>query len=243
MFFLMQIAMFFGLVSTVKQYGPVYVLVGSKFDIETRMKVAVIDTGFDLSKVSKASDYLCRGPVHMDVTGTGLRDANGHGTNIVGVIGNEIDSSKYCVVVYKYWANFLSGSLELGVVLELILKEKGVVAVNLSSCGRGRFEREADLIKRVVNKNIVFVNASGNDDIDLNKQCIIYPPCYSIDSSNFVVVGNGKNEKTRHSSSNYGDKVVKAWIDGSKVNGLGLVMSGSSQAAALYTAGLVRLNK
>jgi hypothetical protein len=54
--------------------------------------VAVIDTGKAVDPKLKYCKYG-----HKDITGTGLEDNNGHGTNVASLIAREAKGANYCV--------------------------------------------------------------------------------------------------------------------------------------------------
>lgn len=202
--------------------------------IEYRNKIAVIDTGIEVNE--KTKKYLCYGK-HYDITGKGIEDWHGHGTNIAGIIAKQIDTNQFCLLIIKYY--HFSGSAETEVKgLKIALKEKAT-HVNFSSGGDRTDFLEKQIIEKLLKHKIYFITASGNWNTKLEKgNCNYYPSCYNFQSQYFRVIGNGVSEDKKHKFSNYGP-VVTDWRDGKDVEGFGIIMSGSSQSAAIMTRELV----
>jgi subtilisin family serine protease len=203
---------------------------------ELRVKVAVVDTG--INKTKEMEPYLCVG-THYDVTGTGIKDTHGHGTNIAGIIASKINPKTTCILVVKYF--FESGNKhnfdnEMN-ALELVLKEENVKFVNFSSGGPSKHWKEKELIEKIIGKGIYFITSSGNSGVDLLRDCIYYPACYQFLSKYFRVVANGTGPNKRNPLSNYGGPVTD-WRNGLNRTGFGITMSGTSQSAAELTADL-----
>ena len=110
--------------------------------------------------------------------------------------------------------------------------------INISGGGSGFHEDERKLISSALHRGITIVVAAGNDKCQLGKgSCEYFPAMYD---RRIIVVGNGRTEKDRAPSSNWGS-VVDFWIDGTEKKGeYGKPMSGTSQATAIQTGKLVR---
>lgn len=202
---------------------------------ETRIKIAVIDTGIKLTKETKK--YLCNGK-HYDVTGKGIEDTNGHGTNIAGIISKQIDVKKFCIIVLRYFDEFNTQNVLHIKAFELALKED-VKYINFSSGGLGSNLSEKEAIQKILNNNIYFITASGNNNQELStKSCNYFPACYNFKSQYFKVVGNGKSNEDRLGMTNFGE-VVTDWRPGMNIEGFGITLSGSSQSTAVKTGELV----
>jgi hypothetical protein len=63
------------------------------------IRVAIIDTGIDFTKV-KAN--ICKDGL-IDLTKKGIRDSDGHGSNIVGIITSDLESTPYCLIILNYF--------------------------------------------------------------------------------------------------------------------------------------------
>jgi hypothetical protein len=188
---------------------------------ETRKRIAVIDSGIRRDMVSE--DYMCK---DMPIFASGRKgfDYQGHGTNIVGLIGERIDISKYCITSYS-----LSPGESVNEVIYFLYKmqKHGIVGLNISLASAGVNDTEGELLKTLTDKGVKVFIAAGNSGIDLGEWCEIYPACHKTKNKKLVVVGNKGNK-----SSNYG-KWVDVWIDGNKKGYR--EMSGTSQATAIAT--------
>ena len=101
---------------------------------ETRLKVAILDTGLDL-RDPRFADVLCQGG-HKDFTGEGLYDKIGHGTHVAGIISQmAYDHTKYCLVIVKI-SDTVDGTEENYIKgLEWVVSNK-IRLANMSMIGR-----------------------------------------------------------------------------------------------------------
>ena len=202
-------------------------------------RIAVVDTGLDLND-TRLKDHLC--PTgHKDFTGEGLKDINGHGTHVTGLIEQYAKKANYCIQVYKYFQESSSGQVNLNREL-LALHEavrSGVNIVNFSG-GGPQFNEEESLIIRN-HPEVTFVVAAGNDGKDLDNDFYEYYPA-QLFYRNMIVVGGLDWMGNKTPSSNYSHRIktkelgenVKSTLPG----GLGY-LSGTSQATAIATGKLV----
>lgn len=202
---------------------------------ETRKIVAVIDSG--IAPESSALKYLCKG-FHVDFTGTSLKDMNGHGTNIAGIIANKINTKTHCIAILKYWHtkdNPWGTKYEYDIIKSLYnyVKQINPDYINFSSAGGGFNHYEYSVLSELLDNGTKVVVASGNRGLNLTENaCNDFPACYYFDSPNFFVVGyEGK-------LSNYGGP-VKYKRKGINQCGFGVCLTGSSQATANMTAELL----
>jgi hypothetical protein len=106
------------------------------------------------------------------------------------------------------------------------------VGINISMSGFIYFESELNIIEKMASKGVKIAVAAGNNNIDLDFTCKVYPACYikrlsKKSAINFTVVGAKDVEV-----SNTG-KLVTALEQG-KDQGYPK-MTGSSQATANFT--------
>lgn len=209
-------------------------------ETDSRIKVAVIDTGLDL-KDPRFKDVLCK-TGHQDFTGTSLADTHGHGTHIAGIIASAPFHEQFCLIIMKYYVESASGMQNMNreraaVAAALIL---GARFVNISGGGD-----VADAVERMMmadNPNTTFIVAAGNNGEDYTNK--YYPAAYKL--KNVIPVGNldcdrnGKGSPAR--TSNFGPGVIwrcgmniKSTLPGGKRGW----MSGTSQAAAVTTASIL----
>lgn len=205
------------------------------------MRVAVIDTGLDLTDL-RFSDVLCPSG-HKDFTGTGLNDNHGHGTHVTGLIAKNAESLGYCLVVLKFFDPKMSpkdGSYPLLQALRYAAYDLRVKIVNLSGGDQGFSESEYLTILEA--PKTTFIVAAGNDNRDV-AQDRYSPAMYHL--PNMVVVGSLKTDRTKAPTSNFGP-LVDAWEVGEAVSstlpgGLRLgEMSGTSQATAVHTGKVIK---
>lgn len=210
---------------------------------ETRIKIAVIDTGLNLNLRPDLKPYVCKTGSLSMIDDDPITDENNHGTNVAGLIAKNIDVSKYCLIIIKFYSPYLSPdeffrAVRKGVEYAILQK---VQYINMSLAGGGTSLSEYRTIQKALNLGIKIAVAAGNGEstkkgfigVNLDVNCNTYPACYVFENSdNFHVVGS-LNSKF----SNYG-KIVKYWENG---NWVGIpVLSGTSQATAIHLSNWVK---
>lgn len=207
------------------------------------IRVAVIDTGLNQSLLKHPIRLCTTG--HKDFTSDNnpFLDENGHGTNISGVINAYAKRVDYCQVILKYYSYGTDSHLTTTIkAFQYAIKLK-VDIINYSSSGNAPDDAEKFFIKLALNKGIKVVTAVGNDynPIEIYPT---YPACYD---KRIIAVAALNKKGDRYIASNFSDTVYK---NISKCNntaqeeigrnlgvifkdGSTLIMSGSSQAAAL----------
>lgn len=203
------------------------------------LKVAVIDTGLNLAD-SRFSGILCS-EGHADFTGQGINDVNGHGTHVAGLIKQFAKNSNYCLIIIKYYVEGDRLSGEKAIAAMRYATSIKVNIINFSGGGSYSNGQEEDII--ATNPKVKFIVAAGNDgkNMDTSDYCY-YPACYV--HTNVVPVGGLNEDGSRFIHSNFGSK-VKAWERATNVystlpNGKFGVMSGTSQATAIFTGKLIK---
>jgi len=210
-------------------------LIATKLAVAEPHKVAIIDTGLDLSD-PRFKHLLCKGR-HIDLLGEGIEDNDGHGTHVAGLIKEYAGNSDYCLVIIKYFSKGKCNNLfTLGYYFAIT---QGADIINFSSYGENYNKTEDYYIR--TNKNIKFVVAAGNrgDNLIEHKYypaSLIYP--------NLFVVGWLDKDGTPHKESNYGENIT-IWENGTNVlstlpSGKEGFLSGSSMSAAIYTGKLIK---
>lgn len=212
---------------------------------ESTTKVAIIDSGLDLTDV-RFSEVLCK-KGHKDFTGTGLEDNHGHGTHIAGIIKHHTNNKNFCLMILKYIDNDSSRRTidrEVQAIDHAI--KNGATIINISGGGYTFSEDEYLIVQ--ANPKVKFVVAAGNDALNIDKSFQhFYPAFLSLTLRNVISVGNGLNQEIHSDTSNYGT-TVKAWEYGVDVvstlpdYAYGL-MSGTSQSTALHTARILNETK
>jgi subtilisin family serine protease len=204
-------------------------------DKTTKMKVVIIDTG--IKKDKRIEPFLCK--ESYDATGTGIEDRNGHGTHIASIIAENLDTSKYCLYIVKFFdkEDVMKHYIK---AIKHVESLKNVFVVNMSLGGPKSDKEEREILENELKKGIILNVAAGNEGLNLDTHCGSYPACYNFSSKNFHSVGNLSNvSKERWGSSNYG-KVVKYWEVGAKVKTWAGTMTGTSQATAIHTRNMVK---
>ena len=205
------------------------------------VKVAVVDTGLDLTDI-RLKKHLCPTGHKNFVDGESLDDTEGHGTHIVGLIEKYARNSNYCILVYKFYSDSASGFLDQKreVLSMRQAVRDGATIVNFSAGGPVFSEEESLVIKQ--NPQVTFVVAAGNEGENLDIPGNEFYPA-SLFYKNMEVVENVDKRGNRNPSSNYGSKVEYA-ENGTDVvsylpnGGLG-IMTGTSQATAIFSGKLV----
>lgn len=190
------------------------------------IKVAVLDTGFDMSYRFFAN--LCPGE-HKDFTGTGLNDTYDHGTNVTGVIvGHAGKSTEYCIVIIKVYDNKSEQKYTEGLRYAYTI---GADIINISGGGPDQIIFEKLIINKILDKGITVIAAAGNERKDLDQSCNYYPACYD---HRIIVVG---------ADAYYSNKgrIVDIIESGERMLGFGRLMRGTSQATAVVTGKMIKL--
>lgn len=197
-----------------------------------KIRVMVIDTGIDGS-IKELRPYLTTASSPQD-----LKDQHGHGTHVASLIlkGRSLRDDvcrEVEVISCRYYPNFKAVST----CIKDAIKMK-VDIINFSGGGEEFDPLEFKLLKQFKG---VLVTSAGNEGKNL-LQTPYFPA--SLPLSNIVAVANGTSEQDRAPSSNFGLKKL-VWIDGRNVKGMmpggGYQrMTGTSQAAAIYTHALLK---
>ncbi len=207
------------------------------------IKIAVIDSGITPSSNIKQCPGLSE-----DFTGYGLNDDVGHGSAISNFIDMYAGKSDYCQVILKVFdikdlkkfpdesQGFINAQKWSIKAFQKALDLK-VDIINLSAGGAGQIEEEKVLVIKLLNAGIIFVNAAGNNGINLDENCIFFPACYD---DRIYTIGNLTLNKTPHPTSNYGEKKVKYWIIGTDVYMNNAFWTGTSFSAAIFSGVAVK---
>jgi hypothetical protein len=192
------------------------------------IRVAVIDTGY----TEGGSDAKpCPGSdMPADIA------QSKHGSNVAGIIAQGVQpSNDVCFLIYRIFRKEGS-ALKFDLFLYLNALNSAIndnaTIVNLSVSGNGLVLAEALLIRRMLARNITIVAAAGNDSIDFSKTgCNVFPACAD---PRIIVVANSAG-----TTSNLGPQ-IDAFENGGQRSANGVVLSGTSQAAAAHTGRIIR---
>jgi subtilisin family serine protease len=206
-----------------------------------QLRVAVIDSGLDLND-PRLKDHLCKTGHKNFVTGETLNDTVGHGTHIASLIQQYVYYYGYCMLIYKYYSDHASGTLNLEreiLAFQEAIDNKADI-INFSGGGPVFEEEESLIIKN--HPEVTFVVAAGNEHQDLDIPGNEYFPA-SLFYKNMEVVGSMSMNGERSSFSNYGSRVkyveMGENVVGDLPNGAVGQMSGTSQATAIHTGKLI----
>lgn len=225
---------------------------------ENEVVVAIIDTGIDFEHDYLKSNFYINKNEKLDgvdsdkngfigdLSGWNFLDKNntpddkyGHGTHIAGlVVGFNKDYNK-CIKIMnlkfyeqdnKYNFVRLIDSINYAI-------DNNANIINISGGGKYYIEQEFDAIQKGQHKNVLFVTAAGNDNLN-NKQTPYYPASYNLDNIISVAAYSFEYNNFQY-SSNYGDN-VHVLANGSAVsstlpNNKYGHMTGTSQATAVVS--------
>jgi subtilisin family serine protease len=197
-----------------------------------RDKVVVIDTGINRSEFNPR--YKCADG-DIDLTGEGIHDYIGHGTNVAGLISKHMDYNKECLIAIKafptgLWNWHLVTALKLARQLEAKF-------VNMSYGGISTNFAEEKAISELLSSGADVMTSAGNNRLDLSKNCVCYPACYKFKSDHWHVVG-----ATDLFESNFNGPVNEL-AKGNNQCYRKICMSGTSQACANVTGRIIELRR
>lgn len=231
----------FKIVATI-YLGMWLAVIGSSYArADEPLKVAIIDTGLNLND-KRFANKLCPGEKHWNFVhnNNNLKDEDGHGTHIAGLITKYAGNVNYCLLIYRYYDEAAPGRLNMRNSVSALIKAIGDGAdiVNMSYYGVDFSEVEYNIMRN--NPKVTFVTCAGNDGKILAGETCVYPACYRL--PNVVVVGSKHGGKLAE-TSNWGGK-VNAWEDGTGAystlpGGEEGYMSGTSMSTAIHTGKLV----
>jgi hypothetical protein len=196
---------------------------------EYREKIAIIDTG--LNPININNPEICKED-NKDFTGTGLLNTkNNHGDNITGIIARSINPNKQCLLILKWYDDDHHYINNFAYIVLYAIKHKAKY-INISAGGSNFFESEKLIFQKAIDSGIKVQVAAGNDKEDLSRSCPYYPACYKIKNLNIIGCSDC-------SSSNYGLPQM-IYRNGRDIEGYGVILTGTSQATAVYTAELIK---
>jgi subtilisin family serine protease len=239
-----------------------YSAVGGVPNVEKPLVIAVIDTGFGFNEASKSArlckyghkDFSISRQFTKDFGTVDLvpKDTNGHGTNVVGLIERSlVGRTDYCIVIVKAYGDSQTTSQNIGATIRAFAYVANIKAklTNLSAGGSHYDSYEYKAVIRYLNQGGTLVSAAGNENQNTDDAANrFYPAQYD---KRIVVVGNKKISTERFKkisfenspwgdtfervkSSNWGSDIDR-WEVGYEQSGYGIVMTGTSQAAAVAT--------
>lgn len=204
-----------------------------------QIRVAILDTGLDLED-TRFKGKLCPGE-SRDFTDTEIKDHHGHGTHVASVIAHS-QNKDVCLIIVKFWLKENTdheNNINYDNALQYI-KEIHPDIVNMSLSGEEPGEVEENVVASL--SDTIFVVAAGNNN-DSEKVIKHYPAALTLQYNNVIVVGSLDENERKAPSSNYDYPNMK-WVRGVNVRGYAigsgyLLMTGTSQAASVYTMHLL----
>jgi len=239
--------------------------------------VAVIDTGVDVSHEDLSANLwinpseICGDGVDNDGNGyvddchgintvdgsTEVRDDNGHGTHVSGIIGAVGDNGigvagvnwKVSIMVIKAFDSSGSGTLAgvlQGIDYVLQMRKRGVniIATSNSYVSSSYSRALEEAVEELMKAGILFVAAAGNAEMDLDR-VRVYPASYDVPA--VISVASANRDLELSGFSNYGAHTVHIAAPGESIlstlpgDSYGY-LSGTSMAAP-HVAGLAALLK
>ncbi len=222
--------------------------------------VAVIDSGIDFTHPDLANNKWinskpsAEGDLHgWDfVTGTGeIKDEQGHGTAVAGIIAAEGDNSvgitgvmwRASLMSLRVLDNTGTGDVAAAVEAMDYAAKHGAQVINLSWGTSGESVALKDAIERAIRRNVVVVSSAGNGGKDLSVTPY-YPASFAI--KGLITVAGSDNSDQLASWSNFGSIVTIAApgkdIATTQMGGGYWNVSGTSAAAPIVSgiAGLLK---
>lgn len=211
----------------------VLILIGALVSHAKPFRIVVLDSG---RMISYGFPECNNGKESKDFTNTSLEDNfYKHGTNIAWIITKELGDVPHCFIFVKFLDPLLKNSNRRSAYIDslrYISTNLDYDVVNMSFGGEGEMLEERKLFNALSRKRGVLVMSSGNNATNLDLNCTFYPACFRV--KNGVVVGNIDPQ------SNYGRINVDVYEPGTLLGPPKIRMTGSSQAAALFTGKLLR---
>lgn len=199
--------------------------------------VAHLDSGVDTDHALLA-DRLLPNPVNLSNSGdpNSCEDDYGHGTHTAGILAdNTLRNVK--IRPYKVLDNNGKGPVSLIALAVDMAVADGSDIINMSLTCKGNSQTMIESVNNAVAKNINVVVAAGNDSTDLSKT-YYSPAC--IESA--ITVSASTQTNTLAAYSNYNGPIDIAApgsnVKSSYLNNTYTLMSGTSMAAPLVSAGL-----
>ena len=166
-------------------------LVGGAVHAKKQYRVAVIDTGFNPFMTDEVTkNHTCKDG-HFDYS-TGKAelglDVIGHGTSVTELVVKAAETKNFCIMHYKIFGA-LQTKDDVAKAIRMAVKN-GAKAINMSISIFNYYRKDKKAIKYALKKGVKIFNAAGNNGLNLNVHCDVYPACFKIGHKDFFVVGS-----------------------------------------------------
>lgn len=167
---------------------------------DKRVRINVLDNGITKTGVKKFHKALCKDGHSKNAL---HKDAK-HGTNVVSIIANKLDTKKYCIEVHRIMGEGTSLKDEH----RALVQSWDAKYVNMSFNGPGIYKFERRMIKNLTSKGIHIFVAAGNANENLDKKPS-YPAAYKIKNKFWHVIGSSTKTWYGKKFSNFGSMVTE----------------------------------
>lgn len=193
----------------------------------TPIKIAIIDTGYALGSVPNLK--LCMDGHYNFETGQPKLGVSSkypdHGIKVASIIADALKDVDYCIIFYQIQRPLGISIFDVALAASMAASHN-VVAVNISLSGISHNITEFRALYMLSNQAKLFLVA-GNNNLDLKKNCIIFPACYKIPLATVVGALDGE---PRAAYSNYNKGLITTWEQGS------ITWRGTKDAGTSYAA-------
>ena len=185
---------------------------------DQRARINVLDNGITKAGVKKFHKALCKDGHSKN----SLNEDGQHGTNIVSIIANKLNTKKFCIEIH----NVLGAGTTMKDEFRALFASFDAKFINMSFAGDQPSKTEKQMIKVLLKKNIHIFVAAGNQNKNLDKSPT-YPASYGFKTKKYHVVGSSTKTWYGKKFSNFG-KVVTETQPGTKIGWP--LMTGTSQS-------------
>ena len=185
---------------------------------DLRTRINVLDNGITKAGTKKFFKALCtdghsKNALHKDAK---------HGTNVVSIIANKLDTKKYCIEIHRIMGPNTSMKNEY----KALWASFDAGFINMSFTGDYPVKTEKNLMRILLKKNIHIFVAAGNSNRDLDLEPS-FPGSYGFKTKKFHVVGSSTKTWIGKKFSNFGS-VITETQPGTQIGWP--IMTGTSQS-------------
>jgi hypothetical protein len=180
--------------------------------VEAKYKIVVIDTGYNADFAPLPAKLCKTGHYDFYTNKPVLASTHPHGTIVTTLIATALEDVDYCIVEMQV-ANENGQITPENVARAIGMAQRlNPTAVNISLSGPASSLYEQRALRELTKTGAQLFVAAGNDHLDLDKACQVFPACYDV--TNMNVVGAMTADLDQPAAyTNYGTK-VKLWYSG-----------------------------